>query len=318
MPWYDGTFACGHKGRVYIVGDKHYREWRLKRAFDGLCEECSNKKMAQYNKEDSEKYGFPELTGTEKQILWANKVRLEFFRGCIEQEIVPDEVIQNETNAKFWMDNRYELRMNKRAFLENYFHEKEEKEELERLIDEDTVRPKEIKYNGIVEITNNENKIRLHYMKNDDFIKIVKEHGYSWDGVWERSISATTGSFADRAAEIGHALLQNGFCICIHDEEARQKAISGNYEEEHTRWIYSSVGTKDLSIWWQGMDKELYARARKLPGSRYNSPYVEVDVCNYEEIEEFAEENGFRFTEAAREKIESYKKELENVTEADV
>ncbi len=318
MPWYEGTFKCGHKGSVYIVGDRKYREWRLKSAFDGPCNDCSNKEMAKHNEKDSTEYGFPELIGTEKQILWANKVRLDFYRGCVEQGVVPDQIIQNETKAKFWMDNRREIEWNKRKFVEKYEKENVSKKELERLIDEDTVRPKEIIHDGVVEITNNGNEIQLHYAKNDDFIKIAKEHNYRWNGVWERSISATTGSFPDRAAEIGHDLLKNGFCICIHDEEAKQKAISGDYEEEHTRWIYSSVGTEDLSIWWLGMDKELYARARKIPESRYNSPYVEVNVCHYKDVEEFAEENGFWFTKAAQDKIDSYKKELSDATEADV
>lgn len=33
MAWYYGTFACGHEGRVNIIGPHKDRKWKKERAF---------------------------------------------------------------------------------------------------------------------------------------------------------------------------------------------------------------------------------------------------------------------------------------------
>lgn len=43
MAWYYGTFACGHEGRVNIIGPHKDREWKKERAFSNYCYECRQK-----------------------------------------------------------------------------------------------------------------------------------------------------------------------------------------------------------------------------------------------------------------------------------
>lgn len=316
--WYYGVYACGHEGRVNVVGKMSERQGKADRLFaNNVCEECRQKEFEREKEEAARKvkeFDFPALRGTEKQIEWANMIRMSFYEYFQKKNIPVDDVITKERNARFWIDNRGEL--SKTRFLEDY-RKKETKNEInQQLVDIDTVRPSEIKHDGVVEIVNKGNRICLYYERNDDFIELVKSYKYRWDGVWYRELSETTGTYADRAAEIGSVLLRNGFCICIHDEGVKNKAINGEYEKEQTRWIYSKINSPLLLIEWIGRNDDLYEKARKIKGSKWDSPGVAVDVSHWRLIEEFAFENGFKFTKAAQEKIELYKKQLKEAREA--
>ena len=264
MAWYNGTFSCGHKGSVNVVGKHSERQWKIDKYFEGICEECKTKRREYENKKLTEmalEYEFPELKGTEKQIVWANTIRMSFYNYCTENNVIADDIIINETDAKFWIDNRMNIKSI--DFVNNYKTESGEQEFNRRIISEDTVKPSEIKHEGVVEIVKRENKICLYYEKNQYFINLVKSLKYKWNEVWNRELSETTGSFSDRAAEVGYKLLKNGFCICIHDKEIMNKAIHGEYEIEHTRWIYSRRNSTLLAISWEGKNDELYKSAKK-------------------------------------------------------
>ena len=317
MAWYNGTHSCGHQGRVNVVGKSSEREWRINRYFEGLCEECKAKERAEKNKaakEKSEEYDFPELIGSEKQVDWANTLRLQAYEFYSKNDVDISNMINSEKTAKFWIDNRNFGH----DFIDRYNQKHEVKKEVELLLLSDSVKPTEIKHDGVVEIVEIENQICLIYERDNDFIELAKKYKYKWNGKeWYRNLSESVGTFADRAAEIGHALLENGFIICIHDEDVLNKAVSGEYEEETDEWIYSGEDTK-LKIGWEGYNKKLYQKASKIKNSKWSGGYVVVDVSHYKEIERFAEENNFKFTTKAKEKIEKYKEEMENIKEVEV
>lgn len=82
MAWHEGTYACGHKGRVQIYGPVKNRDWKEKREFAKLCPDCWKKKADEENQKAAEaakEMGLPELKGTEKQVAWANSIRLEII-----------------------------------------------------------------------------------------------------------------------------------------------------------------------------------------------------------------------------------------------
>lgn len=319
MAWYYGTYSCGHEGRVNVVGKGSDRQWKVERHFEGICDACLQKQREEENQKATAlagEYGFPELTGTEKQIAWANSIRMEFYEACIEENCIPDVIITKETSAKFWIDNRDYLHDS--DFLEHYQQKCTKEKQEKALIDADTVRPVKISHPGVVEIVERMNCICVIYEKDQDFMNLVKSYHYRWDGLWCRSLKETTGPFGERAAEIGHALLKNGFSICIHDPEILEKAISGDFEPEHTRWIYSRVNSSLLAINWMGRNEELYRMARKIKGSKWDGQSVVVDVSHHHLVEEFAFDNGFRFTAAAEEKIKKYEEELKNTRKVDV
>src|SRR5690606_201637 len=80
---------------------------------------------------------------------------------------------------------------------------------------EATVYPENKITEAVVEIIAKEDKITAKFEKNDKFIDIVKSLGYKWGGSWSREISETTGSYKDRATELGNKLLNAGFPIMI-------------------------------------------------------------------------------------------------------
>lgn len=345
MAWHEGTYACGHEGRVQIYGPVKDREWKEKQEFSKLCPECWKKKMDEENQkaiEMARKIELPELQGTEKQVAWANTIRLKFiekfdkftekdfdevkglfpeFDDLIYDDVlkIKDYIILNKTKASFYIDNRNE---SIRYFVETYKKQaldvsnETEKALLDDLKTESTVFPEERITDVPVEITVLEGKITVITEKNEAFKEIVKSLGYKWSGKsWERKITKTNGPVSERSAELGNKLLNAGFPIVIFDEEIRQKAINGDFEPECKRWIFRRKNTDCFAINWTERDNDdLYKKARSLPGSKWSNGSVLVRVNHYQEVEEFAELYGFRFTEAAKELIDTYKKSLEKAT----
>jgi len=348
MAWYYGTYSCGHEGRVNIIGPVKDRQWKADRHFEKMCPECYAKyieeQRAKENAEAAEKakeMELPELKGTKKQVEWANTLRqkvIDMFEAVEEEKyrkmagllglkikyeelsLVLDYILSTYDSATYYIENRDR---NFYKILEQEVPkalkpvEQKLKEEAEARIQaelraEATVYPENKITEAVVEIIAKEDKITAKFEKNDKFIDIVKSLGYKWGGCWTREISETTGSYKDRAAELGNKLLNAGFPIMIMDPEIRNKAISGEFEPECDRWIYARKDDNAFAIKWKERNDRLYTVARKLPGSKWSSGAVVVKVEHYQEVQEFAELYGFRFTTKAQnlihEHIEATKK----------
>lgn len=342
MAWYYGEYSCGHKGRVDIVGPIKHRQWKADRHFEKLCPDCYKKHLEEEriraNEEAAKKakeMELPELQGTEKQVAWANTLRqnlIDEFEGIEEQAyerrarryeikakyaelpIVLHYILMTHNSAKYYIDNRDSdvYSIIKEAAAEALKPEAvKTNEELEKVTEaqiraEATVYPANRVTDAVVEITAMEDKVEARFERNDDFRKIVKGLGYKWTGkAWEKEIKETTGSYRDRAAELGNKLLNAGFPILILDNEIKQNAIDGVYEPECHRWIYSRSKENTLAIKWAGRDDSLYKKARSLPGSKWEGAVV-VKIEHYKEVQEFANLYGFKFTKAAQKSIEEY------------
>lgn len=103
MAWYYGRYSCGHEGRVNIIGPGKDREWKKERAFGGLCPECYKKKfdeeMRKRNIEAAKKTSemeLPELSGSEKQIVWANTLRMQVIKRYENQSEEFSKIIEEE------------------------------------------------------------------------------------------------------------------------------------------------------------------------------------------------------------------------------
>lgn len=319
MAKYEGTYACGHDGVVNVIGKMSERQRKADYAFSHLCPKCAKeekeRKIAEENKKSkelSEEYGFPNLTGTEKQVAWGNTIRLGFYNE-FENDRTAQSIIENETTASFWLDlDRF---ISKQDLLRKYKRTKREKEHRERIISIDAVAPERLEHEGVVEIVKKLDKICLFYLKDQDFINLVKSKDYRWnedDCCWCRCLTEKSGNYADRAAEIGHELLKNGFAICIHDSEITEMAIRGNYKKENTRWINYDSEDKVLTLRWSARSNEIYNAARKIMNNRYSRDKgcVEVPIANYRSVNNFAKKYDFCYTENALDAIEQYKKEV--------
>lgn len=343
MPKVSVTYSCGHQDRVYIHGPSKDREWKKRRIEMQMCPECFQKHVQDKNKESealAAELGLPQLEGSEKQVSWANTIRLEwyeklqqvteedvkrwreynFIEGLTMEEVndIFDYIFKKKTKAYFYIDRRkftvYEIIDDVRdefkdaALISEQASDPIDEQLADEVKAESTVFPKEPITNAVAEITIKNNAIHVEFEKNETFRKLVKELGYTWNGsAWEKKITETTGSAEERAAELGNKLLNAGFPICIYDEEVRQNAIDGNFEPECTRWVLRRKDTDKLAITWKGYDTSLYQKARTLPGARWDKGSMLVDVAHHLEVEEFAELYGFRFTTAARRLIDEYK-----------
>lgn len=128
-------FKCTNCGNEYSF-DAYRKDdtsqtkeyWRnLQGSSYGLCQECYQaKKKAEWEEKNqqatqrSKEQGLPALTGTEKQVSWANAIREKRIKGLneeIEDDLNSDEEISackkalelvlSKTEAKWFIDHRY-------------------------------------------------------------------------------------------------------------------------------------------------------------------------------------------------------------------
>lgn len=374
MSWYEGTFSCGHDGCVSIIGPSKDREWKKERAFSGLCPECYKKKQEEKRHqanlraaEKSSEMDLPALTGSEKQIAWANTLRLKVIESYeeitdayeknyeraksylekMEREGTPSEhtlsdlkfyvpgnngdklltsreelsdavdyILSAKTDASFWIDSRYKTD-NFSSFVQEYreYNAKtdipdEIKEEISIQKEQLTVIPAiEDKKSGVVEIMYMDNGkiLSAKYIKHEEFISIIKEFNFKWDGTaWFRKISEYTGAIADRAAELGNRLLTVGYTVQFPDETSKHAAVSGRFEPENDRWVKWNTGENRFEIVWKRRNDTLYGAALKLPGAKWRNGGMAVNVEFYKEVLDFAETMGFSISMTAQEKIRKY------------
>lgn len=170
---------------------------------------------------------------------------------------------------------------------------------------EATVRPESPLTETIAEIAIDGAILKVKFPeKREDFRQLIRfQLGFTWaDTHWRKPLTATAGKPADRAAEVGHALLGVGFIVRIYDPAIRASAVAGNYEPEHTRWIKHTTSgpyAGQFFILW-GKDEDFYVVAKRLPRSRYNKPGIQVPAEFFDEVLDFAEQHGFRMSDAAQ------------------
>lgn len=137
----------------------------------------------------------------------------------------------------------------------------------------------------------------------------LKELGFKWDRpVWRKS-TTRFGDREHRAAQVVHDLLELGYPVVCQSANVRERALSGSYELEPTRFV--NTIKKDaaqhggwFAIGWSKED-DLYAEAKRLKGARYDKPFVVVPPKNWEQVADFAERNGCKILGTAQKLIEA-------------
>ena len=286
MAYFEGTFSCGHKGWVYVSGPQKDRQRKVDWKFSRLCPECAEKERRENEEKMKEEYGLPDLIGTEKQVAWATEIRNNFYKRIIQEtdagrpfkvnslqitlekdkafEVV-DFVVERETTAKFWIDNRdriatwsqikkfiYEtsLGMDEKINEEVYYEEE--------IVSPENV-PEENRKPGVVKIKKDAESVSAQYVKDDNLREIVKSIGFHFDYdkmEWVKEITRFTGSADDRAAELGNKLLLAGFTVSFPDTETKEKAVSGDYEPECHRWVAWNRKKRSFSVFWDRFDAD--------------------------------------------------------------
>lgn len=335
MAWeYVSCSECGKEYQVQMYGPQKTRDWKVSN-WNGVCGDC--KEAAKAALVEKNKSGeLVELTGSEKQIAWAYKIRAEFieYADKIETDKYKLEDIIDECKGDHNLIADIDLIQAALAtIIENpsshWWIESKSRHNSDIIIDavvklaksvtadpiEETLQadveaeagmmPPEPESKTIANITLRKDHIEISFKERSDaFKKIVKSHGYRWDTPWKKDLSFKTGDPNDRMAQIGHSLLAAGFCIRILNPEIREKIISGSFTQEHTRWISGLISKPDhFYISWS-RDDDIYSAAKRIAGARYDSPGITVPLEHADEVVDFAEINKFKFTPAAQKLVE--------------
>lgn len=358
MAWYYGTFSCEHDGRVNVVGPGKQRKWKIEHAFSNVCDACFDAQTAARREEENrlaaeaaKEQELPGLTGSAKQVAFAETMRqklllaIETFVEKIESgdrdaiylaedfDLIKSKIIDSTeymltiTSAGWWIDNgRHASGADELCNLLAEMHEKlEAKKIFTAPVETDVeaaVRPEDPVAETAADICIvGADTIQIVFSeRRDDFRELVKNTlAMKWNGrCWERRVGV--GSIQDRAAEAGHRLLAAGFPVRIQDETIRKNAISGVYEPECMRWVVSfSKGPSagKIGITWDRKD-DFYAVAKRLPGSRWASPYVIVSPEYFDEVLDFAERHGFKISPLAQKVIGAAREAREKMLKVNV
>jgi hypothetical protein len=337
------TESCGNT--ITLFGNNRKEadrkaQWALDQGF--ICDDCKRKQRDQANAEAAEQnagLGLPGLTGSDKQIAWAEKIRAEKLAtvsqalsgemprlhidaywgssGWRQEVIAVDdqnigyavELLKQQTSASWWIDQREtKIGFTLRELFVAYPPEKPIEPDQQSVIDEAkaaaTVRPENPITETVAEITATPNGVTVRFPeKLELFRRLIKKHSFTWaDDHWQRNLVDINGKPEDRAAEIGHILLGHHYIVRQYNDGIRHAMINGCFKSEQTRWITLSTRGKETGRLWirWGKDEDYYKAARRIPTARYAKPHLSVAVEQFEQVQDFAEVNNFSITTAAK------------------
>lgn len=120
MAQYEITYTCGCRGTVGVCGKVKSRQWRADLKAQKICPDCYRQKMDKVNEKaatEATEIGLPALTGTTRQIDWAESIRMDLHKASQEIELNPEALhhdlfvaalkeVFEKTKASWWIDNR--------------------------------------------------------------------------------------------------------------------------------------------------------------------------------------------------------------------
>lgn len=123
MAWYDIEHACGHTNERQIHGPnvRGEREQRAKRLGEKACPDCLQHERDKDNRVSpalAEREGWPALTGSAKQIAWAQTVRAGAVDDLTQRikaayaatpaliATATSLLVEHSTDATWWIDHR--------------------------------------------------------------------------------------------------------------------------------------------------------------------------------------------------------------------
>lgn len=339
MAKYGGTYTCGHEGNVQIYGPTKNREWIRERHFDRLCEECRKKEIAAENvraMQQAKEMKLPDLTGSEKQVAWANSIRIrmigdledlldklddlvekhkekaskeemdfaESIRAAIHRILA--YVAMTEQSSRWFIDHRND----KWSFFEVEDYVKKHLPSDDELVPElgesvqeadVLLKPENQTKDGYAEIKQEDAQLVALYAKDDDFRDVVRECGLKWDSerrAWTRKLGVTSGTMEDRMAELGSRLLAAGFAVLCSNEKARDMIATGEYEPTHTRWVTCPEDREDVFRIRSERDEGLIQIFRKF--AKWHDGAWETTAQRVNDVLELMRLHGFRATPDAQ------------------
>ena len=312
MAKYTVTYRCGHTGVVELFGRTKDREYRLTQLERGDCPDCEEDALRKVIAEFSKERELPEVTGTERQAAWAEKLRMYAIKA-IEGEFErfsdgdPDKeslskVLQEMyqiPEAKCWIDHRddsnHELC---RAIVKRV--KSREGEPKESPAPEYIAAPQEIRHDGITKVKIHGGHVSFIYPKCGAFIDVMHSRFCEWNGQeWTKRANEYNGTAENVAADIGNALLLKGFTVSFPTEAIRNMAVNAEFEKTRTRWVIP-YDDKLVCFEWLGRDEHMFSSIKSIRGAKYKDKGINVPVEFFNDIEDCAERFGFFIMPAAR------------------
>lgn len=231
--------------------------------------------------------------------------------------------VSTNDSAHWWIEHQYsdvgEIVIEVVKILSKMVQSAHELPAKQAAVKESTVQPQNKTHDVVPEIRVADSEVSVISSRDEDLRQILRNHGFVWkDHVWSFSITLFEGNVADRAAEIGSVLLNNGFAVTIYDDSVRENAVSANYAPRQRRWIAYNVKCRMLSIHFERGAEDVYAAARRICGSKWSAPDVLVPVNQADSVCDFAELYGFEFTPGAEREISDYRRSVAIVEPAAV
>ena len=107
------TKTCPICGKEYEITKKCYnsreaQNWEeyMNGIENSMCPDCYKESKKNELLKSVEKYNLPELTGSEKQIAWAEDIRAKLVSKVSKPTEKLLELVSDKTAAKWWIDNR--------------------------------------------------------------------------------------------------------------------------------------------------------------------------------------------------------------------
>lgn len=288
--------------------------------------------------------GLPALTGSDKQVAWATTLRGKMVEkldelvayatkfaaehaaeSSVQQQFdqikVGSDLIRAKVVASWWIDNRL---TDSRGLITALLPEitailaarvtaaatPEEAAQEQAAQEEALLKPAvTLASKHVAEITHKDNAISVTFpLFNDALRDAMHALGYKWVSPhWSKALSYRTGDPTDRMAEAASTLLAAGFMVRLHDVQARDKTVSGQYQTEQRRWVGKGVAGQYIgwyAIQWPKSD-DLYAPAKRLLGARYKDGTIYVPPGSADEVLDFAQQYGFLLSPGATELAEA-------------
>lgn len=122
MAQYDTKYQCGHVIHEQLYGKTSERQRHMEDAQYRLCPACYRAQQLAQATVANEAAGLPALTGSEKQITWAEQIRAKLMAELTEMEAIAAKsngtetqkqqladaasVLRAKESAAYWIDSR--------------------------------------------------------------------------------------------------------------------------------------------------------------------------------------------------------------------
>ncbi|WP_152047961.1 hypothetical protein [Aureimonas psammosilenae] len=314
---------------MQVYGSRRDRERKAEWIADRRdCEDCYRAELEKKReaelaaaREQAADWELPALEGTEKQIVWAERIRAG-YATAVEKVREGDHLERNDeegdfeagvskvfakSESRFWIDTIRD-RDPDVAAVRRHMMEVGRKARIEPVVDGPTVvRPAGMEPISSVEILHVPGEVRLSTSRKEceTFIDAIKDIGFRWGGMhWMFDCGCSPVSHDAVAAGIALEVLALGYSAILPQPTVAELVQSGGFERDPPRKLLAAARGRAFLFRWRRSD-DIFDTVKSLPGARWDSPYMRVPATSANEVLDLAEQFGFWISSPATKLAES-------------